>query len=739
MNEQSNIKDLLKPAIRAIPLVILLCGAAGFAALQSVKYQTPLYEATSQLKIDTREFGVTNTRLFKELDVFSGNYKLETETEMLQSEYLLKEAVKTLNFGISYFRVGKIQTSEMFRKSPFTFTILHRDSLWLDKTLDITLSTSGEYTISRITKPVFRKKAQLGEVVSLPGLSFRLERSAYCLEQDRCPLKGVYQVRIRSLADQVNDLTKYEFFVKPLQEEVPVFRITARHPVPGKARKFVNAVADTYIRLHADEKSRATVMAEKFIGQQLDSVQRKLTRAENAIARFKTQNKLVNPKMETDGLLRTQQQLELQLNNMEQEMAELEQLQRYIKLNRDTEKFAPNYELVRDPLFNEKLKELNTLKRELRAQSVELESVHPEILAIKRELKQVKNYLLESIDNTTKSSQLRYYELSDELQKTNRQLSLLPGLEKELKRLERNFSLYEKKYSYLLEKKVEASIAKSARNSFHKVLSYADLPEVPVSPNKTFTFIVAVFLGGVTAILLSYGWSYLFPRIEHRGQLERQSAVPFLAAIRKKEHHYHNRFFNLYSKLNKVHDGTDSPVITFTSTISGEGKSFIARNFASFLEESGKTVIVLSIRADNTPFQRNRVGNWPEATLGAYNLTAAEELPTTLYALQKEFDYIIVDGLAVGREIAMLDIMKRADINLYCIRARYTPTPYMINPDIIRKEYNIENLFLVLNHINGSYNYEGIFSGRSFRSARMNRWKEWIGLVKRPGLLTERP
>ena len=162
MNEQSNLKDLLKPAIRAIPLVILLCGVAGFAALQSVKYQTPLYEATAQLKIDTREFGVTNTRLFKELDVFSGSYKLETETELLQSEYLLKETVKTLNFGISYFRVGKIQTSEMYRKTPFTFIILKRDSLWLDKTLDITLNESGEYTISRITKPVFRKRSTIG-------------------------------------------------------------------------------------------------------------------------------------------------------------------------------------------------------------------------------------------------------------------------------------------------------------------------------------------------------------------------------------------------------------------------------------------------------------------------------------------------------------------------------------------------------------------------------------------------
>lgn len=118
MVELKDILRLLKPAWRGLPFILACLVGAFWLANRSLRYSTQIYQSVANLRLDDKG-GFTNNNLYKDFDVFSSAKNLETETQTLKSSLLLQKAVEKLDFRTSYFRVGKIRTSEMYNASPF--------------------------------------------------------------------------------------------------------------------------------------------------------------------------------------------------------------------------------------------------------------------------------------------------------------------------------------------------------------------------------------------------------------------------------------------------------------------------------------------------------------------------------------------------------------------------------------------------------------------------------------------
>ncbi|MCG8390244.1 MAG: Wzz/FepE/Etk N-terminal domain-containing protein, partial [Cytophagales bacterium] len=127
MNDFQNIKRLLIPLFRGSPIVVGCFLLALVLGYRSVLYTNPVYESTAKMRLDDVDNGVSSTNLFKDFDVFAHTNKIAAEVEVLKSRLLTEKTLEQLDFGISYYRIGKIRTTELYHNSPF-WVQFHSDS-----------------------------------------------------------------------------------------------------------------------------------------------------------------------------------------------------------------------------------------------------------------------------------------------------------------------------------------------------------------------------------------------------------------------------------------------------------------------------------------------------------------------------------------------------------------------------------------------------------------------------------
>jgi uncharacterized protein involved in exopolysaccharide biosynthesis len=128
MNDPQQFKRLLLPALRGLPLILVSVIVAVLLTSRFLHYAVPRYESTALLKLDEKANGVSDNNLFKDFDFFTANSKIITEEQVLQSPVLIEKALRLVDFGTSYYRIGDIRQSELYRQTPFFVQCSLRDS-----------------------------------------------------------------------------------------------------------------------------------------------------------------------------------------------------------------------------------------------------------------------------------------------------------------------------------------------------------------------------------------------------------------------------------------------------------------------------------------------------------------------------------------------------------------------------------------------------------------------------------
>ncbi len=143
MSELKQNLRVLRPLWTGLPIVAVCTGLGLTAAWQYLRYATPMYESTAKIKLADQNEGVLNTTLLKNLDAFSGDNRTSAEVELVRSPLLLGRALDHLSFDLSTYRVGKVQTTEMYHASPFTAEVQLTNPKWAEQPLDLRIDAAG--------------------------------------------------------------------------------------------------------------------------------------------------------------------------------------------------------------------------------------------------------------------------------------------------------------------------------------------------------------------------------------------------------------------------------------------------------------------------------------------------------------------------------------------------------------------------------------------------------------------
>lgn len=741
MNNIQQIVRIFTPALKGAPFIIGLVAICIFIASKIVYYATPLYECTGRMKLEDVNLGISNTNLYKDFDVFEHPGKIMTEVEVIKSSELIKRTVSSLPFDVTYYRIGKIRTTELFDESPFTVKYnLSNHLLYGEKFLlkiDQNLKLHLSFTIKG--KP-HNINTIFNEKIKLPGGEIEIFLNDSIIKNKaNQDYTGEFYFTINSLEQMVSEVSK-NLDVKELDKEIQIVRIIYKHPIPKKAMMLTNRHMEAYIEDGILFKQNVATKTVKFVDNQMAAIEKKLSDSEQDLERFRLAHKITNTRMEVETDLKKLAELKIQLTNLEMNLASLDTLNDYVNLKNPDEflEKAPNYEGYGGLLYTELMKRIKSLQSDRKDLLQRFKPESDEIRALDEKINDVIKYIKQNIANARKSMEIQRDNIADAIYVCEEEFNDVPTKEKNMVILERNFQLNQAIFKFLNEKRTEAEIAKAATLSFHRIIERATLPEKPVSPKKTFTMLVFAFLGLLFGIILVYIYDAISARIKYKDQLEKSSNFPVLADIRFEStgKPSMNDFLSLATKL--YIKSKEPMVYTVCSSIDKEGKSFVSEKLTIAFAKMGiKSLCIKGDLRDKTSkrgmlgFENYIVNNAPlddciEAGLVKNNFVmhqgssglipeavlANDNLLPKIIELKKQFKVIVFDTPSFDTSLDAIPLIKASDLTLYLFKANYSKLKQGLDPDLMAAEYKLKNLALVLN---GVENFTKMKKGRGIR------------------------
>jgi uncharacterized protein involved in exopolysaccharide biosynthesis len=694
MNE--NIR-LLKPFFRGLPIIILVMIISVLAAKKYLNYVTPMYESTTMLRLADVHEGVPGGNLFKDLDVFASANKIATEIEVLKSSMLIEKSLAQLPFEIEIYRKGDMLSVELFENSPIHVEGTFPDEKGLDKRylIQVVSKTSFYFSYPESDKKIkgtFGKPLQIENGKILVSLNQDFINSKKDLK-----IIDTYEFEFLSKQKLLAKINK-NLDIVPVDKDVPVIRINLKSNVPQKAALFVNTLAEMYIKDYIENKFRAANTTVSFLNNEIDGASKKLTQSEENIQNYRDARSITNVKQETETDLRKISQLKIQQTNIKMNLDAIKGLNKYIASGKnDYMSLAPNFEAFTDLLSTEMIKNMKKLQADKKDLLLTYTPENEKVKIIDAKLKDLVDYQIESVKNTERNLQIKYNDLSYDINESEKVFIGLPEKEKILNILDREFNLYEKNYNFLNEKRIEAQIAKSAKIAFHKIISPAEVSKTPVSPIRGIIIIVAAFLGLIGSIAIIYMVHYAKAKVNDAFTIEKNSTIPiaFETPFIKKNQNTKNIFLKDALQMELKGLLQNQNIIAISSYDQSRDHLFHSKNLIDAFMAQGRKVLLVDATGELEGFvAKNDYLNYADNKFLSYTKTVfLNEIQTQI----KNYDLCIVHNQSINEDKLGLVFMNLATQNLIILDSRKTAEKNIIKMELLKDEYQLPNVWFVLN------------------------------------------
>ena len=715
MSGFQTLKKQIIPIIKGLPIIIGIFLLSIFLARQIIAYTPNVYQTIAKIKLDDQKGGFSNNEYYRDLEVFTTENIVESEAEILKSPIIIQRALDSIDLEVIIYRKGKLKNTMLYDESPIKITHSISNPKLLDHFLDLKIYGKDSVMLfdeeENSIHPIFGK---IGQPIKIGNDTVTISKNQ--LASNNIQLEGEYTFKIFS----ENGLISYingHLDVKAVDKDIPILRVVFKDEHPKKVADITNAICQAYIDDYVYTKSNAANKTLSFIDGKLNDIKIKLEQSEYDLEQFKKQNNVVNTLQETETGLREISKLKIQLVNLEMNEEAIKTLQTYIENGNYFEETAINFGFG-DLLMTELVKKLKLWQDERYDLIIKYKPDSEKVIAIDNKISEIKVYVKEAIKQNLKEIQTKRRDIETVVDKASHMFDELPTREKNQHILERDFRLMEDVYNFLSQKKIEASMASTVGLSFHRVIQPAVTPKKPVSPNDVLITFVCGLLGLIIGITLVFLKKFIRAAVTSKEDIEKCSIIPVAGVIRHNQKEYD---FEMIAKSFQIKGLIkNGQVVSVNSTLNSEGRSYVARHLARQLVKMGYTTCLVTHQPETDAHQIT------ESQFEAIDNLEINQLNTFIYSdgrafsepqlnrLKTKFDIVLIDAPASALNIAGVEAMKWANLNLYLARANYTTLNYLSQPDLLQDEYKLENLYIILNDAHISTNYNGNYIGSRF-------------------------
>ena len=754
-DNEVSIRELLERYTRYWYLFALGVIVSLVIAKIYLRYTTATYlsQATVIIKDEKEGNGIAELAAFSQLGGILrkfGNNKIENELAIFKSRRIIKEAIKTLDLNVTYESIGTIKTTELYGNRPFVVRYLSLvDSLTQAvPKLTITPISNTEFKMESIDVGdgqvfSFGEKIDLsfGQITVLPEVGDAImkkfiDKSVLITYTDPDKIASKYQKRLQV----VNEI-----------QNSNVVSISLESAVPDKAEDFINELIFQYNKDAINDRGQVAKKTSDFIDSRLEIITRELDSVEGNKEDFKSSNRLTDIEAEAQLVLQSASEFEKRQFDLNTQMELANTMIDYME-GASPNDLLPSNIGIESESVTEAVNNYNALILQRNRLLKTSTAKNPVIVNINQQLKGIRSNILNSLKNSREGLKLTMKELNFQESSLNQKLTKVPTQEKIYRGIERQQMIKEQLYLFLLQQREEASISLAITAPKAKVVDEAITTVTAINPNKPLIYLGAGLAGLLLPFLFLYSSYLLNNKINDRRDVERTlpginliGEVPKLKKDDKQLIQLNDRSVlaesfrilrtNLqYLFINKLDKSHMADTVFVTSTIKGEGKTFVAFNLALTVALTGKKVALVGADIRNPQLHRyisekeiNHNGlteyimdsnltandvripstdnqNLDIVLSGAIPPNPAELLmsdrTTHLFDELKElYDFIVVDTAPSMLVTDTILINKMADVTLYVLRANYTEKRLLeFTKDAIDDE-RLNNVALVLNGV----------------------------------------
>ncbi|MEJ6793526.1 MAG: polysaccharide biosynthesis tyrosine autokinase [Flavobacteriales bacterium] len=770
-NEQIDVKEILEKYYQYWYFFIIAIVMSIFIGFLFLRYSPKVYNASTTILVkDENNTSLGSDNIIDGIDLFGKNRNIKNEIGILRSFSLVKQTLKEVDFNISYLNEGKLTSVDIYSRSPFKIVLDSNHLQSLEVKFYVTLISKDEFVIEtkvesgqfynlieesylRSSDVVFNYEEyhKFDQWIESDYFKFKLEKKDFTLYDEENWNNYAFVINdINSLTEKFLKRIK----IKEIEKDASILKVSLEGNNTIKIADFLDAFSKNYLQIGLNEKNEIATNTISFINNQLIEIRDSLTNIESVLEKFKTEN----PKIE---LSKKEYGAFYQIQKLEEEQAILKlnnkyyiSLKDYLIKNDNIENIlSPSSMGINDPLLNNLILELSRLYSEFEITSQNTKSIHPAVKSLKNQITITKGKILENIENIIISSELSLNDIENRINEFDKLINTLPESERKLVRIQRKYNLNETTYTYLLEKRAEASIAKAGNVADNKIIDKARLSsQDPISPNSRSIYIISIFFGIIIPGIWITAKDLLNDKINSKKDVKKLCDIPILGSIT-----HNNKGTNLVvqnhpksaiseslrtirTNIQYLSSDKEQKVICVSSSISGEGKSFCSMNLSSILASTNnKTVLIgADMRKPKIfdDFELNNDTGLSSYLIGVSTLKEVTQktndenldiiisgpippnpaellekkiMTDLLIELKKTYKYIIIDTPPIGLVTDGQILMNKSDINLLMVRQGYTTKQMVANINEITQKNNIKNLNIILNDVksyNSKYGYQ---------------------------------
>ncbi|MDJ1468442.1 polysaccharide biosynthesis tyrosine autokinase [Cytophagaceae bacterium DM2B3-1] len=762
-------------------LLPFLCLLGGYLFL---RYTTPIYESASNLKLEIRQ-EATDLGLPMLNPAGESATNISGEIELIRSSIIYDEVIKQMDLGVSYYAYGRsrIKNEERYGGAPIKVSYEINNPLVYNIPFDITILNKDSFTLSYTIGGVdYSSTYTFGVPIKTSAFNFTINKTPYYLaERDN----GAYYFTINS-HDALSNYIGSNLRVEVVNPSANIIGVFFKDASIRKAQDIVNKIDTVYLEKTKELKNKANKQKIEFLDKQINSVEKELEAYESDLEKFVISNKSSDITKELERYSEKLDELTKVKTELLTQISILNSLNESLTKKKDVSPIVSSLPLLSDTDISALITELNKISQDKAMLSKSYRETTYAIQSKDLQISTTRNSLISLIGQKKKVLNERLSILNNEIGTTESSFAALPSKSTDYNRVKRLRDLKEKYHLLMIDKKAELGIAEAGTKEDFVILAPASLPFMPISPNKWIVYASCLFAGIIFNLIL-IGTKYLLhDTISSQKELEHATVAPVLGVIpiymkEKLENSrllvYQNPKSSISEAFRSVRTNLDfmfqmqqkKRIITVTSTISGEGKTFVSLNLAGVIALSSARVVLLDLDMRrpkvHLAFEEENYNGVSTLLIGKHSLTECirktpienldfiaagptppnpselilrPEFDNLLKELHQSYDVIVIDTPPIGLVTDGILVMRKADLPIYVLRADYSKRVFVKNINKLIKNNNFSKLAVVLNAFRNlnTYGY-GYGYGYGYNEYYENDDEVNKGLDKLKGLLVK--
>ncbi|HEX7013958.1 MAG TPA: polysaccharide biosynthesis tyrosine autokinase [Cyclobacteriaceae bacterium] len=698
-----------------------------------IRYSPDVYESHSEIKLDIRneatELGINTLVEDQNLNVMSG------EIEIIQSKLFLARVLDSLKIDVSYFNKGEILNYEFFGNQPFNVDYTITRDAFYDVPIFIDID-NPETVRLRVNQDGPYVSGKYGQPIDLKGLTVTVRRSSSYTGEG-----GLNCFFVINSPEVLMNYLMRNLSVEPINFNANTIRISFKDHNPQKAQAVVNKIDSLYLIFSNEQKTQANRQKIMWLTNELGQIEEKMSQYETYFEDFILANKTNNLDEELTNTIRVIHEIDSQRYQLNTRIAGINEL--LDGLSTGDFSVNPMQRLYFPQAINDNLDKLSQLQMAFDRLKLSYSEVTFAFREREQEIRRLQEEVTRQLTELRDAWMRRLRRLNEQKQEAEREFAQMPDRNTQFNKNQRFYKLYEEFYLMLMQSKSEFEIAQAGSIPDFKILSSASLSNRPIAPNKPMIMGIG-FVFSLVFNLFFIGILYLANnKITSVHELEQLHQVPLLGII-PASHHSNGgslhvvahpksmateAFRTLRTNLDFFNPSATTKTIAISSTVSGEGKSFVAMNLGGVTALSGKRVVLLDLDMrkpkHNLPTSLNNghmgmstiliaKNTWQECLVrtdvqnldyipagphppNPSELLLNKEFDKLLVGLKEHYDVIILDTPPVGLVTDGIMAMKKADLSIYLFRANYSKKEFLHNLKRIVSINKLTNMATLLN------------------------------------------